>query len=306
MAHGFDVVVYEAGPKLGGIWAHVNRTSGLQLNSLLYCFHPGVLWSKGFPLRDEILEEITDVWKEYDLESRTRFGTKVTKAVKAEVPKGGWETDPDRSRWIVNDGEDGVFDAVIVTVGTCGKPNWIKLPGMPDPVDQESRDPPPTQDQEPEQPTYSEVLKRQEDTSNPSDKENHSDDSRQPSGGEIFSKRILHSSELDSDKFNLPPGTHRIVVIGSGASAVEAVETALDRYASAGDDKSEAETKVEIWMIARHDKWIIPRNIVVDTFLSAQPFGRQMPLRSVLWVPHPSIVYSPFYSLFVASFGKCL
>jgi hypothetical protein len=26
------------------------------------------------------------------------------------------------SKWIVNDGADGVFDAVIITVGTCGKP----------------------------------------------------------------------------------------------------------------------------------------------------------------------------------------
>lgn len=40
----------------GGIWAHVNKTSGLQLNSLLYRFHPAVLWSKSFPQRDEILK----------------------------------------------------------------------------------------------------------------------------------------------------------------------------------------------------------------------------------------------------------
>ena len=29
-------------------------------------------------------------------------------------------------------------------------------------------------------------------------------------------------------------------------------------------------------------KWIIPRNIVIDTLISAQPFGREMPL-SFLW-----------------------
>jgi len=30
---------------------------------------------------------------------------------------------------------------------------------------------------------------------------------------------------------------------------------------------------------SRDDKWIIPRNVVFDTFLSMQPFGREMPLR---------------------------
>jgi hypothetical protein len=44
-----------AGDKVGGIWSHVNSTSGLQLNSVLYRFHPAVLWSRGFPFRDEIL-----------------------------------------------------------------------------------------------------------------------------------------------------------------------------------------------------------------------------------------------------------
>ena len=39
----------------GGIWANVNATSGLQLNSLLYRFFPGVLWKREFPHRDEIL-----------------------------------------------------------------------------------------------------------------------------------------------------------------------------------------------------------------------------------------------------------
>jgi cation diffusion facilitator CzcD-associated flavoprotein CzcO len=38
-----------------------------------------------------------------------------------------------------------------------------------------------------------------------------------------------------------------VVVIGSGASGVEAVETALQRGAG------------EVVMIARTDKWIIPR-----------------------------------------------
>ena len=35
------------------------------------------------------------------------------------------------ARWLVNDGSDGAFDALIVTVGTCGKPRMIGLKGMP-------------------------------------------------------------------------------------------------------------------------------------------------------------------------------
>lgn len=76
--------------KIGGIWANVNKTSGLQLNSLLYRFHPAVRWFHTFPKRDEILGgrflrlfergssesstlEIRKVWVEYGLEERTRF-----------------------------------------------------------------------------------------------------------------------------------------------------------------------------------------------------------------------------------------
>lgn len=32
-------------------------------------------------------------------------------------------------------------------------------------------------------------------------------------------------------------------------------------------------------MLARSDKWILPRNFIVDTLIACQPFGRQMPLR---------------------------
>lgn len=35
------------------------------------------------------------------------------------------------AKWIINDGADGEFDAIIVTVGTCGKPKMAAFPGMP-------------------------------------------------------------------------------------------------------------------------------------------------------------------------------
>ncbi|KIJ51164.1 hypothetical protein M422DRAFT_203180, partial [Sphaerobolus stellatus SS14] len=83
IAHNFEVTIYEAGPKVGGIWANVNKTSGLQLNSMLYRFHPGVYWKHTFPHRDEILGEIRRIWTEYQLEPRTKFNTPVKKVTRA-------------------------------------------------------------------------------------------------------------------------------------------------------------------------------------------------------------------------------
>ncbi|KAF9005203.1 hypothetical protein BDQ17DRAFT_1399400 [Cyathus striatus] len=420
IAHNFDVVIYEAGShsSLGGIWAHVNKSSGLQLNSLLYRFHPAVLWSRAFPLRDEIVGEIERIWKEYHLEPRTRFETPVTSVKRAE-PSDSFAKDHDRSRWIINDGADGPFDAIIVTVGTCGKAHWISLPGMPkkagyedsekqqqpnrqknqdasngptqdtsleneddfesdnnhgdqgdDQIEEKDRDKEKGKDQDqdevkgshvhsnehktkhrrnnrnkrsPKQNQHAHLRRVQSANGNekqrpgspsPSHSAQNNDDSE-----DIFTKTIVHSSQLDSPSFQLKGG-ERVVVIGSGASGVEAVETVLDRFGSAvdagenerrslwkdvklkamvgaaagagvplnsngvfkagakagtgagiinnnqeNDEKGEKEHEkkgVEISLIARTDKWVIPRNIAVDTFLAAQPFGRQMPL-SFLW-----------------------
>lgn len=240
IAHGFDVVIYEADNKVGGIWANVNSTSGLQLNSMLYRFHPAVIWSRGFPFRDEILSEISRVWREYRLESRTRFNTRVTSVRRASPMDVTGETDPTKdghARWVINDGADGIFDAVIVTVGTCGDPLWVEFPGMPKLSARGTGQQDPKVEEDQDFGTY-----------------------RGP---------ILHSSELDSpDASQVREKT--VVVIGSGASGVEAVETALFRGAT------------KCIMLARDDKWIIPRNMFIDVLIAMQPFGREMPL-SFLW-----------------------
>ncbi|KAJ6502033.1 FAD/NAD(P)-binding domain-containing protein [Mycena sanguinolenta] len=232
ISHNFEVVIFEAAPRsgLGGIWSNVNSTSGLQLNSHLYRFHPALIWRHAFPLRDEILSEISRIWKEYQLEPRTRFETPVTSVKRVEHESGS-------HKWQINDGAEEPFDAIIVTIGTCGKPKWIHLDGMPEDVGKDSE-------------------------SENSDKTLQTD---------VFTKPIIHSSQLDSDAVSEDTiKGKKVVVIGSGASGVEAVETALERGAG------------EVVMIARTDKWIIPRNIFFDTFLACQPFGKEMPL-SFIW-----------------------
>ncbi|KZT65513.1 FAD/NAD(P)-binding domain-containing protein [Daedalea quercina L-15889] len=282
IAHGFDVVIYDQNESVGGIWSHVNATSGLQLNSLLYRFHPAVLWSCAFPQRNEILSEIRRVWKEYRLEEHTHLCTRVTSIRRAtreeitDVPED--DIDPcqqGHARWIVNDGVDGVFDAVVVTVGTCGEPQWVKFAGMPVMEEVRARR---ARIQEEASENSQEKGEDKDDSKTDSDADGDSEGRKlsqktadegtgdDNQDGETFAGTLLHSSELDDAHL---AGKH-VVVIGSGASGVEAVETALARGA------------MDAVMLARQDKWIIPRNIVIDTLVSAQPFGREMPL-SFIW-----------------------
>ncbi|CAL1702592.1 unnamed protein product [Somion occarium] len=395
IAHGFDVVIFEQDDRVGGIWTHVNKTSGLQLNSLLYRFHPAVLWSCAFPLRDEILSEVTRIWKEYQLEPRTRFKTPVTSIRPITHDENGNRVSDDpkldpsqygHRRWIINDGDDGVFDAVIVTVGTCGKPRMVEFEGMPKKKeeskkhkeehdmqkhDEASREPTDggssqgdegiepqkhsawttthngqaqyiRQDQEQKKatnfptpgdahhhegtqaPTHTHTSEPHKSgsaykatawtfgTYEPPKSVEHDQEAKKEAGfpspqevfptspsadpqlhtnkprpvkhdgfphharkskdtdEDVFTKGpIVHSSELDSLDEDAVKGK-TVLVIGSGASGVESVETALAKGAKG------------TVMIAREDKWIIPRNILIDTLISAQPFGRQMPL-SFIW-----------------------
>lgn len=97
----------------------MNNTSGLQIHSLMYRFFPSVFWSKGYPNRKEIVNQIESVWKQYGLDQRTKFDYKVT------------SVRPDESgRWIVNDVSNGKFDGVIAAVGSCGDPKAPHIPSQ--------------------------------------------------------------------------------------------------------------------------------------------------------------------------------
>ena len=55
VSHGSDVVIFESSEQVGGIWSRVNTTSGLQIHSMMYRFHPSVNYTSGYPRRDDIV-----------------------------------------------------------------------------------------------------------------------------------------------------------------------------------------------------------------------------------------------------------
>lgn len=131
----------------------------------MYRFHPSVKFRKSYPDRKRILEEVTKVWKKYNLEERTHFNTRVEKI---------WK-DENTGKWQVNERSFGGFDGIIAAVGTCGDPK------MPHVANQEK-----------------------------------------------FAGQIYHSSMLDDHEAK----DKKVLVIGGGASAIEAIEWAVQRGAA--------------------------------------------------------------------------
>lgn len=68
-------------------------------------------------------------------------------------------------------------------------------------------------------------------------------------GQDDFAGQVLHSSQLDEADLK----GKRVVIIGSGASGVESAELAVSKGAK----------KIDV--LARSDKWIIPRNSIFDS-----------------------------------------
>lgn len=204
IGHGFEVTIFDDTKEIGGIWSRVNKTSGLQISSIMYRFHPAVKWTEAYPKRDEVLHNTKKIWHMYELDKRTRLGTKVEK-----VTRHSSSTDPHEgghARWIINGNESEVYDGVVACTGTCGKPKKMDLPNQ-----------------------------------------------------DKFKGKIVHSSQLDG----LDCKDKSVFIIGGGASGVEALELAVQQGASMAT------------ILARSDKWIIPRNTVVNVALGLQPLGRE-------------------------------
>ncbi|OBT66092.1 hypothetical protein VE03_05069 [Pseudogymnoascus sp. 23342-1-I1] len=197
IGHGFDVQLFEKEGRdgLGGIWSRVNNSSGLQIHSMMYRFHPSVQWTGGYPNKQQIVEQVTELWKRYGLDSRTTFNTSVDKV-----------TQDEEGRWIVNSESNGKFDGIIAAVGTCGDPSAPRINNQ-----------------------------------------------------QAFKGEVYHSSQLTGKEAK----GKKVVIIGGGASAVEALEFATNSHAE------------HTTILARSDKWIIPRNPIVNVLLSFNIFGQE-------------------------------
>ena len=85
-------------------------------------------------------------------------------------------------------------------------------------------------------------------------------------GQENFKGEVYHSSRLDGKTAQ----GKKVLIIGGGASAVEALEFVVHTGAKSTS------------VLARSDKWIIPRNAVVDTLLAFNIFGQETVFS---WIP---------------------
>ncbi|PYH88888.1 flavin-binding monooxygenase-like protein [Aspergillus ellipticus CBS 707.79] len=90
-----------------------------------------------------------------------------------------------------------------------------------------------------------------------------------------YKGHIYHSSELDGKNVE----GKKVVIVGGGASAIEALEFAV---------KSKA---AEIDVLSRSDKWIIPRNVLVQSLLAMNILGQET---SLSWIPE-SLLRRFFY-----------
>ncbi|KAH6771807.1 Flavin-binding monooxygenase family protein [Perilla frutescens var. hirtella] len=154
---GHSVVVYERDDKVGGTWAYTPETEtdplGIDptrkvVHSSVYAslrtnlprevmgfrVYPFVASGKSerdprrFPGHEEVLEYLRDFAEEFGLEEMVRFGREVLHVGMAGA---------DDRRWVVKskrrgggDGDDEVFDAVVICNGHYTEPRIADLPGI--------------------------------------------------------------------------------------------------------------------------------------------------------------------------------
>jgi hypothetical protein len=130
---GFDVVIFEQGSCIGGLWdfdndngaavayrsLHINTDTYLtQLRD--YPFKEGVA---DYAHHTEMLEYLRGYAKNFGIDKLVRFNSKVTRLVPISVNDGGgWDVE-------INGAPAGRFRAVLVATGHLHLPRWPNLPG---------------------------------------------------------------------------------------------------------------------------------------------------------------------------------
>lgn len=131
---GFDVVVFEQGSCIGGLWdfdndngaavayrsLHINTDTYLtQLKD--YPFKEGVA---DYAHHTEMLEYLRGYAKNFGVDKMVRFRSKITRLVPVPTNEGGgWDVE-------INGAPAGRFRAVIVATGHLHLPRWPDLPGQ--------------------------------------------------------------------------------------------------------------------------------------------------------------------------------
>ncbi|KNZ63929.1 uncharacterized protein VP01_1083g2 [Puccinia sorghi] len=232
LAHGFEVIIFEQSSSIGGIWCRANRETWLDqtpqafnctractgsipqslfqtsLGSEKLSPYISLFYTTRCQVKGVILSELQKIWNDHRLSSRTRFNVSgashdftVTHVTCQQDSK------EKRSKWTINDGAGGVFDGLVVAVGTCGQAQKINFAGR-----------------------------------------------------DSFQGKMIHSTQLDDVDWH----GKRVVVIGGGPSAVEAVELAVHSGCA-----------TPAMMVTRTDKWIVPRTVISSALLRLKPNGRR-------------------------------
>ncbi|KAJ3157221.1 hypothetical protein HDU89_002633 [Geranomyces variabilis] len=92
-------------------------------------------------------------------------------------------------------------------------------------------------------------------------------------GLDKFVNRKAHSSQMDSTHLDLKgkDASANITVLGSGASAVEVVDYVLDQLDGDESRLGPGKHQVSVTVVARSDKWIMPRGVLLNTLSSLIP-----------------------------------
>ena len=127
---GFDVVVLEKAPDVGGVWSRTRRYPGLRTQnnkgSYRLSDHPMPRSFPEWPSGEQVQSYLESYVERFDLAGCLRLGTEVTRASLAE-DGGSWE--------IASRGPDGqftieTFEQMVVANGIFSTPKVPPLPGL--------------------------------------------------------------------------------------------------------------------------------------------------------------------------------